>query len=53
MVGSEILAFLTLLKVSANFRGFVKDPILEDKIFKSSSSSKSFLILFRLIISLR
>ena len=51
MVSLLIVLFLTLLNVADNLLGFVSDPIAEDKMFRSSSNSALFRILFLPVIS--
>ena len=51
MVALEIVLFFTLLKVLDSLVAFVRDPIAEERIFSSSSSSALFRMLFRPMMS--
>ena len=43
--------FLTLLNVADSLLGFVREPIADDKILRSSSNSALFRMLFLPVIS--
>ena len=46
-----MVLFLTLLNVADNLLGFVREPIADDKILRSSSNSALFRMLFLPVIS--